>query len=377
MTTSPRRLPTTRWFLPALIVALAGSAAVGVGTPAAAQEGATVYLPVAAKHAPAFPTQPPPSATPRQTRTPTPPPSATATPTDAATAVPTDTPTVTPSPTFDGPEWLDYVIYHRALAGLGPVTENGDWSRGGELHAKYMVMNNVIGHSQSPSRPHYTPEGNEAAANGNVYLMAATNYYGTYVDAIDSWMTGPFHMLPIIDPKLAVTGFGEYAADFDRWHRYGATLDVHRGKGEVPPGVRFPIYYPRDGQHIPNLSYDGGESPDPLVACPGYTEPTGPPVALQLGTGDITPDVRRTSFRRGTTELAHCWFDETKYKSQPGQLGLDVRDAIVIMPRQPLTAGESYDVTIELADATYAWSFTALQGRPTDGGPAWHAMMAP
>jgi hypothetical protein len=243
------------------------------------------------------------------------------------------------------------------------VTENEEWSRGGELHAKYMVKNNVIGHSESPARPHYTAEGDEAARNGNVYLAAATNYEYTYRDAIDGWMTGPFHMLGIIDPKLEVSGFGEYAEVFDRMRRYGATLDVHRGRTGTAQDVRFPLYYPRDGEVMPNLSYEGGESPDPLVTCSGYTVPTGPPIVLQLGIGDITPSVRRVTLRdESGGDLALCWYDETKYKTAPGSITLDLHDAIVVMPRQPLEAGEGYRVTIELASETHAWSFTAASG---------------
>jgi len=341
-----------------LVCALASRAL--LAAPARAdEESPPVYLPFAlpgqqtAQRPTATPARVTATATPSLTSQPSPPP--TETPTPELTA----TPTATEEPTPEGPEWLAYVNWHRALAGLGPVTENAEWSRGGELHARYMVKNNVIGHSENPGNPHYTREGHEAAANGNVFLMAATNVFGTHRDAIDSWMTGPFHMLPIIDPHLKVSGFGEHAESFDRWHRYGATLDVHRGRDELPPDTRFPVHYPLDGGRLPNLTYDGGEFPDPLVTCTGYRPPTGAPVALQLGTGDITPKVRRTAFRQGGTALAHCWFDETRYPTNPGRLTLDVRDAIIIMPRQPLVAGVTYTAEIELEDRTYTWSFVA------------------
>jgi uncharacterized protein YkwD len=336
-----------------------------------------------------------PSATPVRTATPTvvvwPTAGATATATPTRLVWPSDTPpapasatptrTVPPTPTSGLPGWHQYVNYHRHLAKLPPVTENDEWSRGGQLHAKYMVKNNVIGHSESPSRPFYTPEGNEAAANGNVYLasasVGATHWYRTYRHAIDAWMTGPFHMLGVIDPRLRVSGFGEYEEDIGEWHRYGATLDVLRGRGDVPAGVSYPVFYPADGGTIPNLSYDGGEFPDPLAApkCRAYTVPTGPPIALQLGTGQVTPKVKRTAFSDGSADLPHCWFDETTYGGSPGKEGLNMRDAIILMPKQPLDAGQRYSVTIEVNDQAYTWSFTAdPDDRPVSAG---NALVAP
>ncbi len=329
----------------------------------AQQEPPPIFVPLVLKNQRAVFTNPP-TIAPTPTSTPIVFPSET--PTITMTPTPTATPTFTPAPTSALPEWQQYINYHRALAKLPPVTENDVWSRGGELHSKYMVKNNVIGHSESPAKPFYTAEGNEAARNGNVYLSYSTAGPGNHKDAINGWMTGPFHMLAIIDPQLRVSGFGEYSEQVDRFHRYGATLDVLRGQGDVPPGVTFPVYYPENGREIPNLAYTGGEFPNPLATCPGYREPTGPPIALQLGSGKVTPDVKRTSFSSGGQELPHCWFDETTYPTNPGKGGLNMRDAVVIMPRSPLTPDQQYSVTIEANGETYEWSFTAGGGSHAD-----------
>jgi uncharacterized protein YkwD len=299
---------------------------------------------------------PTPSATPTITLTPSP----TATNTEAPTS------TATPTATSDLPDWHKYVNYHRALADLPPITENEDYSHGCELHSKYMVKNDAIGHSESPTNPHYTEEG-AAAASGNVY-----GCYGCVPgetvspeDAIDAWMTGPFHMLQIINPRYEVGGYGDYYEKIGSRVHFAATLDVNRGRGDLPSGLEFPVYYPERGRHIPNLSYNGNEFPDPLIPCPGYKAAppsrtrTGPPIALQLGTGAVTPELGTTSFRQGNQELDHCAYDETIYPSGVGQLILDLRDAVILMPRSPLTAGEEYTVSIEVSGSTYTWSFTA------------------
>jgi hypothetical protein len=85
-----------------------------------------------------------------------------------------------------------------------------------------------------------------------------------------------------------------------------------------------------------------------------------------LGSGSITPNVTASSFRRGSTDLEFCIFDETNYvnsNSSYQDLGRNVlggRDAIVIMPRDPLTVGETYSASITSNGETYIWSFTVV-----------------
>ena len=140
-----------------------------------------------------------------------------------------------------------------------------------------------------------------------------------------------------------------------------ADLDVGRGREALPASVTYPVYYPAPGGHMPHLAYDGGESPDPLEACPGYEVPTGPPIALQLGEGDVVPDVTASTLRSGGAAQEHCTFDETTYPNDYGGAGLGMRDAVVVMPRRQLVAGRSYEVTIEANGRVYSWSFVAGQ----------------
>ncbi len=65
-----------------------------------------------------------------------------------------------------------------------------------------------------------------------------------------------------------------------------------------------------------------------------------------------------------TTPLEHCLFDETSYTNPDGSTQntgrsiLNGRDAIVLIPKQPLTFGATYTVSITANEQTYAWSFT-------------------
>lgn len=277
-------------------------------------------------------------------------------------------PTATAVPP-SGPEWLQYVNRFREQANLLPLTENSDWSHGAWLHSRYMVKEDTIGHSEDPGSPWYTEAGNEAAQNGNVAVSGATSVSDEF--AINLWMTGPFHAIGLLDPQLQQTGFGSYRENIGRW-QMGATIDVGRGRGSVPPETTFPLSFPKAGGNTWLTAYGGSELPDPLASCPGYNAPSGPPIMIQLGDGSLTPDVTGSSFADSRGPLEYCIFDETNYSnsnSSHQSLGRDIlnsRDAVVIMPRYELRGGEIYTIRVTANGNTTAWSFAVtapLTGR--------------
>jgi uncharacterized protein YkwD len=289
-------------------------------------------------------------------------------------SLPTSTPTQsvpTPTSTIPAPSgdpWLDYLNMYRSMANLPPVTENPDWSNGDWLHARYTVKEDRLAHDEDPSSPWYTPEGNLAASKSNVMMSSSVSASDEY--AIDLWMRGPFHAVGMIDPALSVVGFGSYR-ELIGTYKMAAAVDVIRGLGSVPPGTQFPIIWPKDGS-IVGINSHCCEGPSPLTSCPGYSEPSGLPVIVQIGPGNLVPDVTAHSFSQGGTPLEHCVLDETSYmnpNSSQQSLGrsvLNSRDAIVLIPRYPLTNGLTYTASITTNGSTYTWSFTvdtSLQGR--------------
>ncbi len=269
------------------------------------------------------------------------------------------------NPTTD-PEWLQYVNQFRDLTNLPTLAENSTYSEGAVLHSRYMVKNDEITHSESSSNPWYTPEGAAAGSNSNVAVSSSPSTTDEW--AINLWMTGPFHAIGVLDPSLLEVGFGSYREAIGTW-KTGATLDVLRGRGAIPTNVTFPIYFPGDGESYWLTSYNGNETPDPLTSCPGYSSPSGPPLMLQLGAGSITPNITASSFRNSGGELAHCVFDETNYvdsgspsNQSLGRLILNSRDAIVVMPKNPLDVGETYTVSLTNNATTYTWHFSVDSG---------------
>jgi uncharacterized protein YkwD len=282
----------------------------------------------------------------------------TATANPTSTASPTSTPTTSVTPPD---EWLAYVNWLRSLGGLPAVTENAEWSYGDWLHARYMVKNDYIGHDEDSNNPWFSVEGAQAAASSDAMVSGDLNT--TDIEAIDMWMSGPFHGLGIIDPALTATGFGSYREADGGWEM-GACLDVIRGLGSIPPSITFPLFWPGDSGTMPYTSFNGGEWPDPLSSCSGYTIPSGPPIYLQIGSSNQVPSVSAHSFQQAGSPLDHCVFDETNYSNPDsnaqnrGRAVLNMRDAIVLMPRNPLISGLTYTVSITNSGTMYTWSFT-------------------
>ena len=267
--------------------------------------------------------------------------------------------------------WLDYVNFYRTTANLPPVTENPLWSAGAVKHSKYLVKNDTTGHTEDPLKPWYTPEGAEAGGSGNV----TTDYTTTMSDAeaIDNWMAAPFHAVGILDPGLEKVGFGMYREE-DGGIQSAGTLDVIRGLGDIPSSVKFPIAWPANGATIPaSIRQFTSEWPDPLTSTPGYTAPAGLPIILQLGSGNLIPDVTAHSFKTGNTPLEHTVFDETNYtnpniyEQDRVRRTLDSRDAIVLIPREPLLPGKTYTASITANGQKHSWSFNVSTTAPIEG----------
>ena len=266
----------------------------------------------------------------------------------------------------DPPDWLQLLNEYRAAALLPPVMEDLNFQTGCVNHSTYCVKNNVLVHAEDPTLPFYTVEGDQAGRNGNV--MASGTVATTDQTAIDLWMSGPFHAIGILDPRLERTGFGSYREVKAGW-QMAATLDVLRGRNQAKPAA-FPVIWPANGRSMParcsggtRACYGGGESPDPLASCPGYTTPSGLPLVVQLGKGGVTPNVTGHALQKNGAPVEHCVFDETTYTNADasmqslGRSVLGSHDAIVLVPRAPLEKGQAYTASITTNNVTYTWTF--------------------
>jgi uncharacterized protein YkwD len=302
-----------------------------------------------------------------ETAQPTSEPTATATP-----APPTETPvpSPTPAPVISGPDWLIYFNQIRAEASLPPVQADAALSYGAQLHSEYMLRNNRAVHAQDPTNAFYTREGNQAATNSNIassgWAEAPANW------GLDYWMTAPFHAVPMLNPSLQTTGYGIYR-DASSNMKMTATLDVKGGLGNLPDSVVYPIIFPADGGRTWFLAGRLPEFPSPRVSCPNfpdYMEPVGAPLIVQIGPGNQTPVVSSSSIQVDGDSVLHCviteanYYNESSYQQNIGRRILDLQDAIVLIPRQPLLVDKTYTVRLVVNDVEIAWQFTTIASRP-------------
>lgn len=284
--------------------------------------------------------------------------------TTSASPSPNPSPNPSPSPSPNPPtsdNWLDEVNYLRSLANLPPVTNNPAWTQGAVEHSRYVAKNDELTHFENRNNPWYTPAGDQAGQNGNVFAWSTTQVQD--VDLIDGWMIAPFHGLGIINPKLTQVAYGSYR-EVGGSIETGATLDVIRGINSNS-SPQYPVMWPANGKTV-SLRELGPEIPDPITGM-GDSYPAGLPIYLQLGSGNITPNVTSHSLTRGNTPIAHIVFDETNFQTVANERAwqstainiLDSRDAVVMIPKDPLTAG-TYTASITSSGQNYTWSFNVV-----------------
>jgi len=262
----------------------------------------------------------------------------------------------------------DWLNAYRALANLPPVTSNSLWEEGSVKHAYYEVKNDVVTHQEISSNAYYTIEG--AAAGQSSVILGTPRMGLSDKGAITTWMSGPFHALPLLDPRLQKVGFGSYRlndgyfkTDGTEGIQMAAGLDVYRGI-DYFASATFPVFYPANGKTVFLNAYTGGEYPDPLSPCAGYAAPTGAPIIVQFGTGSTAVNLTQTSLKLGINSVEHCAYTETSYTNansqaqSQGRSILGLHDAVVIVPKNPLSKGKLYVVTMKVNGSTYTWSFT-------------------
>lgn len=272
-------------------------------------------------------------------------------------ARPTATPSPTPSP---DQQQIAYLNGYRSQVGLPALVQNSAWSTAAAHHSRYMVQNNQITHVEDPTNPWYTADGAVAGRDGDVFASSALN--PAWSVPIDNWLTGPFHALWILYPDVSQIGYGTDAETSPGWIQMAATLQLTNGGSLGPPnGVVYPIEWPGNGSTVSFTQYDGGESPDPLTACPGYTAPSGLPLIVQF-TGSVA-HVTSSTVSGDAGPVAACAYDQTTYTNPDPSLQATARailaqgNAVVVIPSQPLAPGGHYTVTIVTTTQTVTWSF--------------------
>ncbi len=320
------------------------------------------------------------------------------------------------------PQWLAVANLYRATAGLPAVTENSAASIGAQKHSSYINANRIIAHDEDPALAAYSPEGRRAGLTGNV-----ANGFGGDVPSqrflIEEWMTAPFHGLAMLNRDSTNFGFG-FSGDGQGW---GSTLSVgwdgfvegpishsvleqtvqtvlakypdlaNRGyrvdsngtrayvvierrrfsvvngvvrelmNGEDEAGAA--VVWPGPGSQVPLNRYFGGEYPDPIVSCAGWSNrSSGLPILIRRGKPIELQSATLTDSKGVAVDV--CTISADTYKSPDpteekyARSLLHGEGSVIIIPKVPLVFGETYRVVAKTTNGeTYDWSF----GTSSDG----------
>lgn len=247
----------------------------------------------------------------------------------------------------------------RALSGLAAVSDDDGMADGARSHSRYMVRTGEMAHSEDPTSEWYTPEGDLAARQSNLAVFGRAD--ATARDAVELLMVSPFHGIAFVDPALSSSGAGIFRDSGADRFRTGFTINVNGGRSAAAPS-QFPVTWPGHQSTVHLLTYPGGEYPDPLAPCSGYTAPTGTPLLL-LFEGDRQVHDATLTDDRGRT-LATCAYDRQRYTNpdadaqETGRQALGSRNAIVVIPREPLEADRRYHADVATSAGDVTWSFT-------------------
>jgi hypothetical protein len=295
--------------------------------------------------------------------------------------------------------------YYRTSAGVPPVVADPALNEAALHHAKYLVNNhldagdavisdgrmietgwNASAHFESVGNQWFTEDGAKWGQYANVIRGTAPVTDGAAL--VDEQATRT-DSLAVLDPQLVSVGFGIFCVTGDCagvivYNRgltksqflalyQGNAMDWNAMLGVMPftiARLRKPIEFPSTGMQFPSRAFRGGDYPNPLTACPGYSAPTGTLIVLQLGAPMEGQNVKvsSSSLSDGGAQLETCAFDATSYANPDGYQQDRAREilhaygAVMVIPKSPLQPGHEYQVSIVADSQPYNWSFAVAPG---------------
>ncbi|MGI8802092.1 MAG: CAP domain-containing protein [Solirubrobacteraceae bacterium] len=272
-------------------------------------------------------------------------------------------------------DWLNEINRYRAAAGVSLVAEQPAWEAGLQNHlaylantpAQYFTGAYLSRHTENPQSPYYTPSGALEANSSD--LGGGT----TPVDAVDNWLTAPFHAIGILRARLSQVELG-----YDPASR-SAGLDIIQGIDNSLPAATAPILFPGPGITTDLLAF-GGESPTPLETC-GWQNlsAVGLPLIAMLPQAPDPGLAATVSAPGGRTESTGggdlCVVDEHTFTSSDPTYGstgkaiLQGDHAVLLIPRYPLTNGVVSATLQQPGQADVSWSFTVYRPPPVNSSP--------
>ena len=216
----------------------------------------------------------------------------------------------------------------------------------------------------------YSPDGLKAAEASDVVYHTRNRMTQDELmeQAVEWWMSEPFHRPQLLNPQLASAGFGQYCGETG----CVSVLNTISGAAPVPYAGRMldrPIEIPPDGATVKTQRF-GGEWPSPVSSCPGYS-PFASAITVQIGLNVPTrideDSLIQTTGSEAGFKAATCAYDSDSYTNPDGASQARGREVlksfgeVVMMVRDRLTPGETYRADIAVDGKRYTWSFTAAR----------------
>ena len=247
---------------------------------------------------------------------------------------------------------------YRVAAGVAPVTGAFEESLPQWLHTRYAVYNGTTGHYEDPNLPWYTPEGHNAAVRSNLAygsLFRDENHRdpsdGTMW--VDVWAQAPYHMFSLLDPRVTSVRFARFHAPPGEAATFpsAAAIQPIRTTDWGNAIVKFPA-----ANATASIAVFRGENPSPLNNCPSYAAPAGLPIFFMAGR-DSVPRISSTTLTRNGTPVEHCAYDGFTDQNRDRYPHLNSYGAAVLIPREPLVPGSTYEVRFVTDRGVIEWSF--------------------
>jgi uncharacterized protein YkwD len=274
--------------------------------------------------------------------------------------------------------WITYLNSLRAKSGATPVAWESQANHDAQLHARYMAVNRIICHCETPGRPDYSAKGDAVAQDSLLSIQSGVSSKTDIAKlGVEALSASPFHSIEMLSKQLDVVGMGTY-----RSHGYSAE-DLYMVDDYAPWDVQYHgkrvQTFPGNGQVLSNYATTAlPESPSPFSACKGYQPGrVGTPLWVTVGGPDYQgldkrllgyqPKVRSVSLTENGKKVPVCAFTASTYRSSSAydrQVATELLsddDAVVVMPSRPLKPGARYTATVVTQKETIHWSFSVAR----------------
>ncbi|TSA81428.1 CAP domain-containing protein [Deinococcus detaillensis] len=260
----------------------------------------------------------------------------------------------------------------RAQANLPAVTFDTGASMNCWMHGRYMMVNEIIGHNQNPALPFASLEGLACATSSNVaWSEVPLSKLSVLTPSTSTLFTAPFHALGMLQPTQQTVGIGVFtvASSYPNYARLGSAITSLGGEKPLAQQMTFP----GDKATTDMSSYNGGEWPDPLTACPDLDpQKTGLPLIAATFISGATTATEATLASAGQ-DIPVCAYGSTQYantKDKPGdyvggpigaqEMGRSILQrsgAVFMIPKRPLEGGKTYQASVKINGQLMQWSF--------------------